>query len=517
VLRTVSSLGEDGDLGSRMMDECAAIEIADEEVRLAVATPLEDGFAVRCLRRPIPPGSVRSGWVADTEAVVQATRSLLGNLPVRPREISLVLSGKHIMCRTERVAASEVESALSAAKQRMRRYVVFGGESTVVAHAEPRDSTVADDLVWLTSAVAHRDYLESQLRIAKRCGLRLARAEPAMLSLARTLVGTGDERPRFLLRADIDRAEIGAVRQDGLFACETMPIDAKVLAQDGARLVATLEQLADYHLRHAGGREPIDELLCSTTSGSFDGLFARLRDAGVSADWLDPAKFDGIRSLEGDGTDSAADRALLASVVAAALSNAQGYTVVGEVDLLPEPSGNRRSPLLRPWVVVPVVLTMLISVGLLTWEWLTVRDARRLQSVLEHPTPAMLECGRLQIRESRVKRDLEDAKLLLASVPRTVTTSFLAELPRRLPSDLWLQRIEIQPLGRATVEGMAHADDIVFRFSDALLKSPYVETVHVGGTGSERNEDVILTWFRLEITLVKPTAKQEHAEEAGND
>lgn len=502
---------------NRVTNECAAIEIADEEVRLAVATPLDDGFAVRCLRRPLPPGAVRSGWVVNTEAVVQATRSLLGNLRPCPREISLVLSGKHIVCRTERVTASDVEQAQPAAGQRMHRYVVFGGEPTVVAHAEPRNSVAAGGFVWLTSAVAQRDYLASQLGVVKRCGLRLARAEPAMLSLARALVGTGDETPRFLLRADMDRAEIGAVRGDGLFACETMPIDAEALALDGADLVPELEQLADYHFRHAAGQEPIEELLCSATRGRFEGVFARLGDAGVRAGWLDPTKFNGVRTLEGDGTDSDTGRALLACVVAAALSNAYGYSVVGEVNLLPEPDGNRRSALLRPWVLVPIALTLLISVGLLSWEWMITREARQLQSVLEHPTSAMLECGRLQIRESQVKQDLEDAKLLLASVPRTVATSFLAELPRRLPDDLWLQRVEIQSQGRTTIEGMAHADDIVFRFSDALMKSPYVEAVHVGGTGSERNEDVILTWFRLEITLVKPPAKQEHAEESKND
>ena len=229
----------------------------------------------------------------------------------------------------------------------------------------------------------------------------------------------------------------------------------------------------------------------------------------MHAEWLDPAALACVEPVKGDGVAAPAERALMAPAVAAALAEADDPTHPGSLDLLPPPDRKRRFPLLSPSVVVPALLTLFLTAGLGTWDWLVRRQAARLTYVVSHPTAAMLECSRLQARESQLRERCRNATLLLQSAPRRASMAFVAELPRRLPKEVWLERLDIGADGACVIEGMAHAEDPVFSFADSLRSSPYVASVQMGGTGNEREGGVILTRFRLNLALTMHTEPAE--------
>jgi Tfp pilus assembly protein PilN len=120
---------------------------------------------------------------------------------------------------------------------------------------------------------------------------------------------------------------------------------------------------------------------------------------------------------------------------------------------------------------------------------------------LDHPTPQMVECSRLQLRETQLRRRREDIELLLRCTPRHDAPAFAVELPRRLPQEVWLDRLQIGPGSKCLVEGTTQATDAVFALGEALRGSPYVESVRITESGGHQDGGVILTRFTLEALL----------------
>jgi len=489
------------------------LEIGDDEIRLATATPEGDECLVHCRRRALPQGAVQSGYVAEPDAVVEALRSLLAASASRPRRACLVLGGERTICRVEPLMEGHEPAARDACADRMRRYLIFGGHPATVGHVHQGGAGPDAGGGWMLSAATLCSLVAQQIAVAKRCGLSVVRAEPAMAALVRMLLTSDQaERPSYLLVARAGGCEVGTVRRDGLIFCHRLAGGAQALVGDGDMLSEVLEQLADYHFRHARGREPIEEMRCCGAKDDLERLFGRLASEGVRAQWLDPAAFAGVGRLECEDVTSQADRAALAPAVAAALCETGAASRMGYLDLLPPKNTKKRSLLLSASVVVPAVLTLLITTGLGTWDWLARRQTRRLTHLMNHPTAGMLECSQLLMRDSQLKQRRAEAELLLASVPRKATVAFLCEVPRRLLREVWLERLDISRTGVCVVEGMAHTEDVVFSFTESLRQSPYVEAVRMGGTGSEREGGLILTRFRLDVVLadaLQPAPKKK--------
>lgn len=496
-------------MGKLAVNTLVGLEIDDAEVRLAVATPDAVGYHVRAFRRALPEGAVESGYVVDEERVVEALRGLLSASGTRSRRAALVLSGKQTICRVEPLADPQDSTAISACEERMRRYVIFGGQPTAMGHLlqAGADGQRGEGPARLLSAAALRRTVLRQAAVAKRCGLTVVRAEPSMAVLARTVLrDKAAGKPRFLMTAGHRGCEIGVIRQDGLLFCQRLGMGHQALPANSAALTNTLELLEDYHLRHAGGREAIEELLWCGTGEGLETLFDRLASAGIVTTWLDPSALPGVARFECDGDDGPAQRSTLAPVVAEALAGAADQP---HLDLLPQPDKRSGHKLLAPWLLIPVVVTILAAVGMGVWDKLVRDRAAQLTELLNHPTPQMAECSRLQQQESVLKQRQADAALLLSSVPRWPTPTFLDELARRLPEEVWLDRVEIKRTGQCVLEGMAQVEDTVYAFADSLRLSPAVENVRMGGTGSERDVGILLTRFRVEVTLAKPASRSE--------
>jgi len=435
------------------------LKIGDEALRLAIAA---EGV-VQCHSGVLPAGAVRNGEVVDAGAVVEVVRRLLAACAVRPRYACLVCAGRRTICRAEALRNGEAAAAKAACADRMRRYLIFGSQPTTVSHHVQRGTTLEGGDTWLLSAAAPAAQVEGHVDVARRCGLTVLRVEPSTAALARAL-RSGDEAlpPTLVVNAHNGACEVAAVRDDGLIYCQHLPLDIEALASDGDALCHSFEQLVD---------------------------------------WIDPARFPGVRRLEGDGLDDPAVRAAMAPAIAAALYEPDRLGQHDELNLLP-PAPKKRHPwLASPWLIVPAVLTLLLTSGLVGWDAMVRRRAARLTELVNHPTAEMLECSRLLRRESELKEHQADATELLAAVPSSAGPEFLAELPRRLAEELWLERVELGGEGVCSIEGVAYAEQGVFAFADLLRGSPQVATVRMGEMGSERDRGLILTRFQIEATL----------------
>ena len=481
----------------RVDPKLVGLKIGDEAVRLAIAA---EGV-VQCRSGVLPAGAVRNGEVVDSGAVVEVVRRLLAACGARPRYAALVCAGRRTVCRAEALRSGEVAAAKAACADRMRRYLIFGSQPTTVSHCVQRGTALEGGDTWLLSAAAPVAQVEGHADVARRCGLTVLRVEPSTAALARVL-RSGDEAvpPTLVVNAHCGACEIAAVRDDGLIYCQHLPLDIEALASDGDALCHSFEQLVDFHYRHACGRQPIEQVLwCGDPR--LEPVRARAAGQGFSGEWIDPARFPGVRRLEGDGLDDPAVRAAMAPAVAAALHEPDGLGQRGELNLLP-PAPRKRHPwLASPWLIVPAVLTLLLTSGLVGWDAMVRRRAARLAELVNHPTAEMLECSRLLRRESELKERLADATALLAAVPRGAGAEFLAELPRRLTDELWLGRVELGGEGVCSIEGVARSEQAVFAFTDLLRVSPQVTAVRMGEMGSERDRGLILTRFQLEATL----------------
>jgi len=496
-------------LGKLSTNALVGLEIDDAEVRLAVAAPNGAGYHVRAFCRALPAGAVESGYVVDEERVVEALRGLLTASGTRPRRAALVLSGRQTICRVEPLADPQDSTAISACEERMRRYVIFGGQPTTMGHLLQAggEGPRGEGPTRLLSAAALRHTVLRQAAVARRCGLTVVRAEPSMAVLARAILGGKEPgKPRFLMTAGRSGCEIGVVRQDGLIFCQRLGTERQTLPANAGALTSTLELLEDYHLRHAGGREPIEELLWCGTAEGMETLFDRLAAAGVVTTWLDPGALPGVAQFECDGVDGPSQRSTLAPVVAEALA---GAAEQAHLNLLPLPEKKSGHGFLAPWLVVPVLLTVLAAGGLAVWDKLVRDRAARFTEVVNHPTPQMVECARLQQLESALKQRQADAALLLSSVPRWLAPAFLDELACRLPEEVWLDRLEIKRTGQCVLEGMAQVEDAVYALADSLRLSPTVESVRMGGTGTDREAGLFLTRFRVEAALAKQASRAD--------
>jgi len=480
-----------------------SLEIDDDGIRLAVATPTDGGYVVHGRCTPLPAGAVESGHVVSAEPVAETIKKANSLLERPLKEVALVLSGRQTICRVAPLNGGQDRAAVSKIEERMRRYVLFGGQPVIVSHLIQRGTAEHAPGPQVLAAATLREVVLSQVEAAERCGLHVASAEPGMVALARAVSArNGDRAPCFLLLLHSTSSELGILHQDGLVFCQWLRVGADAMTEDGAVLVANVTQLQEHHLRHGAGREPIERLLCCGRARNPETFFERLATAGVEATWLDPVEFSGLARLEGEDMDTAAKRAALAPVVAGTLPSLEERATPGRLDLLPRSPAEKRGLLYAPWLVVPVVLVLLTAAGLATANWLVRRELTELTLRLNNPTAEMLECSRLQLRESELRQRRANVERLLMTVPKTAVAAFIAELPRRLPDAAWLERVSVETDGRCAIGGWAQTEDAVFAFADSLRHSPHVDTVRMGQTSAEQRSALSVTRFGLDITLM---------------
>jgi Tfp pilus assembly protein PilN len=446
----------------------AGLQITDGEIRLAAARRHGGRRVFHCACLSLPPGAVESGLVRDLDAVVESLRRHLSTLRPRPRRVRLALSGRRTLCRVTRLDGGQRAESMSAARERLERYVQYGNEPIFAAFVHARPASEDEAAPWLVGAATPRQVLTTQVTAAI---------------------------------AGFDTCEIALVRQDGLVMTQQRTVAAEALANDGAWLPKMLQDMTDYHLRHAGGTEPVEELLwCSTTPAS-SALVERLQELRIRCATLDPAQLPGVDELEGKIPSTPEERSGLAPAICAAATDSEGVRALARVDLMPDREAKRRLALLQRWIALPTIVSLLTAMGFWVHQSFMRRECGRITRQLNHPSPEALECSRMQLLASQARKGRVEALELLRAARQRTTVQFLNDLPSFLPDDTWLDQVAVRPDGRCLIAGKGLTEDSVFQFAKALRQGPHVEAVRIERTGAEREAAQILAQFHLEATL----------------
>ena len=484
--------------------ELVGVDIDDSEIRLAVAERGSEGLIMNCYRRSLPEEAVKAGVAVNTGIVNTVLRELTSEAGLRRQRVSLVLGGQHTVCRVEPMTEAEQGNVAANCTARMKRYVTFAGRPVMVDHFRQVNPQEPEQTGWLVAAAALRSVVDSQVAAVTRAGLLVEVVGPAIVYMARMIRMTEDSlKPEFLLVAHGGTCELGLLRQDGLIFCQPLGQWAQPDGDDTARLAHALRDLTDYNERHAHGDGSIETLKCCGTVGDLQPTFEQLGKEGFQSGYFDPLECRRLQSIEGESFATVADRAVMTPAIAAALSQDESGDSFGRINLLPRAKGGKRFNLLAPRVIVPIAASLIALVGMLTGEWLVNRQTGGLIKLLANPTPAMVECSRLQLLGSQLKREKTSIKALLSTLPDHNFADFLDELPRRLPPDSWLVSLELRADGKCVLEGKSNGEDPVFALVESLNRSPYVEAAQVENTRNEEEFGLLLAVFRIEVSLAK--------------
>ena len=487
------------------------IEIAGETLRVCLARHTHDGYQVRACARTLPAGCLVSDYVVRADALVETLREALGDLGTRPHTATLALSGARTVCRVEPMAVEDDRHALAACEDRLRRYVAFAGKPIVIARLFQRAASGETYAGRLVTAATPKALVEHHVAIATRCGITLTRVEPGLAVAVRALLASDAEpAPRFLLAAARARCEIAILRAGKLIFTRTLRVPERP-ADDPAWFLDALDRLQEYHLRHANGPSLIQELLCC---GDLEPLRAVLELAGrvgLRVRELDPSAIVSVANfaVQTAGTEATATDAEFFTVVGAALAPEFDQEEFPALNLLPAPERKRARVLLEPWVLAPLLLIFALTCGRLTWEWFVRREAATLTYLMTHPTPQMLEAATLQLQESKLKERARSIQDLLDLTRQQPPAELLEDIARRIPPGAWLDRLRLAPDGACQIDGTAQEEDAVFTFASLLRQSPMVKEVRIARTGNTREGGMILTDFRLDVTLAPPPRPAE--------
>ena len=163
-------------MGTAIRNDFAGLEISDSGIRLAVDQAADHGHVVHGHRCTLPEGAVVSYEIQDIDAVAEALRGLLGTLDATVRRVNLVLGGRRTVCRVEPLTAEDPQRAWAACQERIRRYVVLGGEPPAMGRAVIPAAPGHDHPGRLISAAAPRSLVARHIDVARRCGLTVGPA-----------------------------------------------------------------------------------------------------------------------------------------------------------------------------------------------------------------------------------------------------------------------------------------------------------------------------------------------------
>jgi len=498
-------------VGSRNTADLLGIEIAGETLRVCLARHGPEGYQVRACARALPAGCLVSDYVVRPDALVETLREALGDLGTRPHDATLALSGERTVCRVEPLAVEDDRHALAACDERLRRYVAFAGKPIVIARIFQRAASGETYAGRLVSAATPKTLVEHHVALAARCGVATTRVEPGLALAVRAIIANdSDPAPRFLLLAAGSRCEVAILRAGKLIFTRTLRVPQKP-AEDPAWFLDGLDRLQEYHLRHANGPSLVQELLCCGDLEPLRGVLELAGRVGLRIRELDPADLPPVASFDvhTTGQEATATNAEFFTVVGAALAPELDQDEFPSLNLLPALKRKRARVLLEPCVLAPLLLVFALTCGLLTWEWFVRREAATLTYLMTHPTPQMLEAARLQLHESKLKERARNIQELLELTRQQPPAELFRELARRLPPGAWLDRLRLGPDAACEIDGTAQEEDTVFAFAGLLRQSPMVEEVRVARTGNTRQGGMILTDFRLEVTLAPVDRSEE--------
>ncbi|HEX6962389.1 MAG TPA: PilN domain-containing protein [Lacipirellula sp.] len=418
-------------------------------------------------------------------------------------EIRVVLSGEFCVMRTFRGPVETVRAEIQQLENRSRLYLSLGpGEKVLVSNVQALDARHAQAL----AAVCNRATLETIQSAAEAAGIEIAAIEPSLSSLNRAVTRL-DQAPTgsyLLVHINPSGMEVG-VCHDGQLLLDYRP--------GGRTAVVDLPTLLETHLnrlsRHVGRylRSAPPELkriyLCGEEEAvrAAIGQFKRHSSLGVIH----------VRPTDVKATWQIVDSAD-GQVTAAALGAMLAAYLPGEVDapnLMQHIIECKREPL-RPKLVrsaIPMAATLLAMATLSIVNARQERTLDEMRGELDSLAVAKARATELRGQLLASKAKLIQLEKLASQLPGQLGDDLLRRLAGCMPSDVWLNRLEIADRATIRLQGASYLEAGVYDFVHWLEQAPSFAEVALKGTSPGMSPSGPTTSFDLEVNLGEEVAR----------
>jgi hypothetical protein len=413
-------------------------------------------------------------------------------------EIRIVLSGEFCVLRTVRGTVDEVRAELQQLEQRSRLYLSLGpGEKVMVSITRAVDARHSHAL----AAVCNKATLETIQTAAEAAGIEITIIEPALSALNRAVMRLPETPSGTYLLVHLNAAgmEVG-VCHEGQLLLDYRP--------GGQTSVPTLPALLEKHLnrlsRHVGrylrtAPPALNRLyLCGNDKTAAAALGQFKRYSSLEARYVQPADIKATWQFREDSkteVTAAALGALLAT-----------YFAQGDADapnLMQHIIERKREPI-RPVLIrsaLPLAATVLIAV---TLGLVNSREERQLEAMRsELDTLGVAQTRATEIRAQLVasKAKLAQLQKIAVQLPADLGGGVVRRLAGCMPSDVWLNRLEVADAATLRLQGASYLEAGVYDFVHWLEQAPGLQEVALKGTSPSSSSTGPVTNFELELSV----------------
>ncbi len=412
--------------------------------------------------------------------------------------LQFVLGGEFCVTKAIRGTSEEVRSELQQIEQRSRLYLMLGpGEKVTVSRTQAIDARHESAVV----AVCNQQTLNTIHEAATRAGMQIDSIEPALVATSRAIGRLEDvpTEPCLLIHLDESAAELG-VCHGGSLLLDYRP-GGRTDPEDLVEMVRThLNRLQ----RHVGRqlRQPPPQLkriyLCGQQAAVERAypVFSACEQFDVKR--IDPAKIQATWEFAEPVTNSAAVPAL------GALLNT--YLPDGERDVpnfMEQIIASTREPL-KPVLVrsaMPLAAVLLVAATIFAFNFTKQQKIAGVQEQLKGLATVQVRDRELRLQQRAAQSKLVQLTLLSEGLDSLPAGKVVARLGHCMPSDVWLNRLEIADMKAISLDGTSFHEDGYSDFIKWLELAPGFEDVALRSTRPGQSAAGPAINFTVELNL----------------
>ncbi len=488
------------DRGKVSSQSHTVIEIAGADLRAVTLLGSDDESAdqvrVMTLRWRIEASTLNSD--TGLKELTAALTELAEKHHLQTTNLQFVLGGEFCVTKAVRGTTEEVRTELQQIEQRSRLYLMLGpGEKVTVSRSQALDARHQSAI----AAVCNQQTLDTIHEAATRAGMQIDSIEPALVATSRAIGRLADvpSEPCLLIHLDETAVELGVCHEGSLL------LDYRPGGRtDPEELVELVRTHLNRLQRHVGRqlRIPTPQLnriyLCGEHSAVERAFPVFSACDQFDVEKIDPAKIQATWEFAEPVSNSEAIPAL------GALLNT--YLPANERDVpnfMEHILASTREPL-QPILIrslMPLAAVLLVAVTIFAFNFTKQQALEEVQQQLDSLATVQARDRELHLKRGAAKSKLVQLTTLAESVHSLPAGEIVARLGHCMPSDVWLNRLEISGMKTIQITGASYLEAGVFDFVNWLDQAPGFEDVALRSTRPGQSATGPAIDFTVELNL----------------
>ena len=432
------------------------------------------------------------------EELTAALTELAEKHDLQATNLQFVLGGEFCVTKAVRGTTEEVRSELLQIEQRSRLYLMLGpGEKVTVSRSQALDARHQSAI----AAVCNKKTLDTIHKAAIRAGMKIDSIEPALVSTSRAIgrLENASSEPCLLIHLDQSTLELGVCHAGNLL------LDYRPGGRtDPKELVELIRTHLNRLQRHVGRllREPPPSLkrvyLCGEQAALEQTYPVLAACEQFDVQIIDPAKIQASWEFSealNDSTSVPALGALLSTYLPSSERDAPNF--------MEHIVASTREPL-KPILLrslMPLAAVLLVALTLFVFNFNKQQALDGVQKQLDELAAVQARDRELRLRKDASLSKLVQLKALADQVHSLPADAIVARLGHCMPSDVWLNRLEINNMKTIQLTGASYLEAGVFDFVNWLDQAPGFEDVALRSTRPGQSASGPAIDFTVELNL----------------